>query len=572
MPLPTLQHDLSSETIQTYDHFRQRERNRFRENRKGRIPVMDAETLRELCLENAGYETPELNDSLYAHFHGFQRIEGLEAYCNLKALWLESNGLCKIENLHSLTQLRCLYLGKNLIERIENLECLSELRTLSLCDNRLTTLSGLDTLTSLETLDVSRNFLENCDSLVACCALKSLDVSHNRIEGAEILQVVASIPNLRSLRITGNPIVSQTKFFRKTVIAAIPKLAYLDRPIFPVERAAVAAWQTGGTEAELEAWKAFVSNEHKERQRTLQEFRDWQENIRQQRLSQDVGKQPKLREERACASPTNQVETDDVDLKGFRGITKEQFACLPASEKEIWASRIDQAHEDAVQAAQSIKNDGVLRAGRNFWAKGSSNSESADFHHTNNVDGSPKKHHGDEEQHEPALVKGSSSKNEDDVATLSNLHNNALPPPPPLFFLTSAKSKERNAATTPADEVVPRDSWDHLVTSSQAEPFTPRFMSIPRTLPSMLSPQEDDSESTASATSDLHVLSRDEILLEIHSESYNDVESPKGVGDILSREKDLNQSFCAILNLELEKCHYSVEPYKDFRMFIQRWK
>lgn len=64
MPISSRQFDVSSETIQTYDHFRQRERDRFRENRKGRVPVMDAETLRQLCIESAGYETPELNDSL----------------------------------------------------------------------------------------------------------------------------------------------------------------------------------------------------------------------------------------------------------------------------------------------------------------------------------------------------------------------------------------------------------------------------------------------------------------------------------------------------------------------------
>lgn len=44
--------------------LREREKQRFHQQRKGQIPVMDAETLRELCRENDGYETPELNDNL----------------------------------------------------------------------------------------------------------------------------------------------------------------------------------------------------------------------------------------------------------------------------------------------------------------------------------------------------------------------------------------------------------------------------------------------------------------------------------------------------------------------------
>lgn len=85
-------------------------------------PIMDKNTLLKLCLENDGFETPELNDSLYAHFKGFGKIQGLEAYMNLKALWLENNGLYRIENITHLNQLRCLYLNKNLIDKMENLE------------------------------------------------------------------------------------------------------------------------------------------------------------------------------------------------------------------------------------------------------------------------------------------------------------------------------------------------------------------------------------------------------------------------------------------------------------------
>ena len=36
------------------------------------------------CIDNDGFETPELNDKLFLHFAGFRRIENLEEYTSLK--------------------------------------------------------------------------------------------------------------------------------------------------------------------------------------------------------------------------------------------------------------------------------------------------------------------------------------------------------------------------------------------------------------------------------------------------------------------------------------------------------
>lgn len=60
--------------------------------------------LRRLCIEQDGYETPELNDKLYLHFQGFPSLcpQALAPYVGLKALWLDSNGLSEIEGLNHL--------------------------------------------------------------------------------------------------------------------------------------------------------------------------------------------------------------------------------------------------------------------------------------------------------------------------------------------------------------------------------------------------------------------------------------------------------------------------------------
>ncbi|KAF4035700.1 Leucine-rich repeat domain-containing protein [Phytophthora infestans] len=348
-----------------FDRLRELEKKRSHKEHKGQVPVMDAETLRELCLDNDGYETPELNDSLYAHFRGFQRIEGLEAYYNLKALWLESNGLTRIENLEHLVNLRCLYLSKNLIEKVENLHALCELNTLDLSENRIQSLEGLARLPNLLSLNATRNRLTTSADLLElsqCPLLNNIDISHNLIEDPDILNVLKAVPMLKALRITGNPVVSSTRSFRKTYIAALPQLSFLDRPIFPIERASVTAWQSGGVEAEREAKRSFVNQEHEERRRSLQEFRDWQEQVRERRIKElELERAQKLLE-------TVEPKEIDVDLRGFRAITKEEYVAMDATERAKWDIRIEEAQADSQQAKYEVLGNGIARMGSDFWA------------------------------------------------------------------------------------------------------------------------------------------------------------------------------------------------------------
>jgi hypothetical protein len=91
------------------------------------LPIMTKREIQKAALEHSGYSTPSLNDQLYLHYKGYQKIENLEEYVNLKALWLDSNGLQKIENLGHLSSLRCLFLQRNLLNSIENVLGLTSL-------------------------------------------------------------------------------------------------------------------------------------------------------------------------------------------------------------------------------------------------------------------------------------------------------------------------------------------------------------------------------------------------------------------------------------------------------------
>ena len=72
--------------------------------------IITEDFLKELCEANGQYSTPSLNDTLYLHYKGFEKIENLEKYENLKSIWLECNGINRISGLESLTKLRMVYL------------------------------------------------------------------------------------------------------------------------------------------------------------------------------------------------------------------------------------------------------------------------------------------------------------------------------------------------------------------------------------------------------------------------------------------------------------------------------
>ncbi len=177
----------------------------------------------------------------------------------------------KIEGLDKLKEIRSLFLHQNCIERIEGLEELEYLDNLNLSENFIKRIENLKHLQKLTTLSMHDNSLENCEDIIEladCHSITILDLSKNKIHDPEILPLVLSkMPNLRVLKLEGNPVIKKIPHYRKTMIAECTALTYLDSmPVFDDERRLVTAWKSGGVEEERRE-REKMRNEKKERER-----------------------------------------------------------------------------------------------------------------------------------------------------------------------------------------------------------------------------------------------------------------------------------------------------------------
>ena len=88
--------------------------------------------------------------------------------------------------------------------------------------------------------------------LLECPSMTVIDLSDNFIDDPEILpQILEKMPKLAVVYLMGNEVTKKIKNYRKTMIARIPTLKYLDdRPVFPEDRRAAEAFARGGLEEE----------------------------------------------------------------------------------------------------------------------------------------------------------------------------------------------------------------------------------------------------------------------------------------------------------------------------------
>ncbi|KAG2437441.1 hypothetical protein HXX76_006091 [Chlamydomonas incerta] len=225
-----------------------------------------------------------------------------------------------------LVNLRCLYLGKNMIHSTFGLQALTNLETLDLADNMISTITDLSKLPQLKTLNISGNRLATIDDirdLAGCSQLQSLDMASNRLEAPEVVDFVAGLP-LLYLKLMGNPCVSNYRHYRKTLLARMPALNYLDdSPVFPKDRRLAQAFvDGGGVEAERAMRETIRREEEETREMHRRAFDAMVERARQQ--------PPEPHDPmRFRAVPPGESESDEEGLPALyrrRGKKKDQAA------------------------------------------------------------------------------------------------------------------------------------------------------------------------------------------------------------------------------------------------------
>ncbi|KAF6213384.1 hypothetical protein GE061_011103 [Apolygus lucorum] len=173
------------------------------------------------------------------------------------------------------------------------------LDTINLCHNFITRIENIDCLKALTSLHMTHNHLKSRDDighLKECQSLTSVDLSHNRLEDPTIVDIFSSMPNLKVLVLTGNPVRSKIHYYRKTMVVECKNLTYLDdRPIFEIDRDAYEAWAVGGDDAEEAARKAHRDKEMKKIRDSVYALINMRDRTRAAKKQEDDQESPERR-------------------------------------------------------------------------------------------------------------------------------------------------------------------------------------------------------------------------------------------------------------------------------------
>jgi len=161
----------------------------------------------------------------------------------------------------------------------------------------ITTIENLSANTNLDSLylksnRIGRNGVSDLVGLLECPSIACLDIQSNSISDVEVLdEVLIKMPKLKVLYMQGNEITKKIPSYRKTVIAKIPTLMYLDdRPVFEEDRRHAEAFARGGIEAEREERNLIKKEKDERNQRNHEAFKEMMRKAREEKRLADEAK------------------------------------------------------------------------------------------------------------------------------------------------------------------------------------------------------------------------------------------------------------------------------------------
>jgi dynein assembly factor 1 len=256
------------------------------------IPYITHDYLMRLCESQGQFRTPHLNDRLYLAHKGFGRIQALEEYANIKALYMNENVIKKIENIGHLKFVRSLFLQNNQIGHIEGLDGLDALETLNLSHNNISKIENLEALPLLSNLDLSDNKIIDSSGIGRLSLnlnLTTLNLTGNMISDNEekLIQDLKELKSLKVLYLKQNPVISRIKNYRKRMLFELRALTYLDdRPVAPNERRLATSFILKGAEGETEERETIRQESQTQHKAYLDEINEARERARQKGLSE----------------------------------------------------------------------------------------------------------------------------------------------------------------------------------------------------------------------------------------------------------------------------------------------
>jgi len=329
---------------------------------------MTREKLREIINSDKRmyYRTEELNDKLYIHYKGWNKLQNLEGFTGLKVLYAECNAFSYIQGLETCTNIRSLFLQENCIKEISGLETLHSLWNLNLSSNFIERIEGIAHIKTLNTLTIAKNKIgfggvADLEHLVDS-SVSSLDVQDNRISDVDILpDVLMRMQDLRVLYLKGNECCKRIPNYRKTTTACLKDLKYLDdRPVFEDDRRAAEAFNRGGLEEERNERKKMREEKAEAHRRNMEAFSNMVERSRNEKRERLA-----MREEDKYTDETDPQETPERMIARKRREWEEANPELMKDEvQEMCKKKLEQERETERREgkAQSASDSHVAAA------------------------------------------------------------------------------------------------------------------------------------------------------------------------------------------------------------------